>query len=155
MESLKNKLKEKGMDTHEEIDIILVAKGTLPNKFIFEYTSRDEFIQALTLGNPQQVEIPSGQTKFFSVDYFLGYRVKLIRRSGFPGLTYKPCQRNQIPDCLEAINKAKANQITSKADEFRSENCNFCVLIIKLEATHDRVEADLIALSDVASVQLR
>ena len=44
-------------------------------------------------------------------------------------------------------------QITSKADEFRTENCNFCVLIIKVQADHDKVEADLIALANGATLR--
>lgn len=154
-EAIRTKLTEKGMDTHEEIDIILLAKGFQANKFILEYTSNDEYMQSLTLGNPQPIEVPAGKTKFFTVDYYMQYRVKLIRRSGFPGLVYRPCMRTQIPDCLEEINKAKSVQVTSKADEFRSENCNFCVLIIKITADHDKVEADLVALADTASIQLR
>lgn len=155
IEAIKAKLAEKGMDTHEEVDIVIQAKGYQPNKFIIEFTSRDDYIQALTLGNPQHVEIPAGKTKLFSVDYFLSYRVKLIRRSGFPALAYKACPRNQMSDCLEEINKLAPVQITSKADEFRSQNCNFCVLVIKLTSDHDKIELDLIALSDAASIQLR
>jgi hypothetical protein len=126
----------------------------MPNKFIFEFSSKDDFMQKLTMGIPQPVIISANQERVFTVEYFIKYRVKLIRRKGFPYLTYKACQRNNIPDCLEEMRKTKAIQITSKADEFRSENCDFCVLIIKIEAKDDSVEADIIALDDASSVQL-
>jgi hypothetical protein len=111
-------------------------------------------MQSLSIGVPQPIAIPANQERVYTVDYYLNYRVKLIRRKSFPYLTYKACSRKSISDCLEEMKKTKAIQITSKADEFRSENCNFCVLIIKIQAKDDPVEADLVALGDASSVQL-
>jgi hypothetical protein len=61
IEEIKKKLTEKGMDTHEEIDLILLAKGYAPNKFIFEFSSKDDFMQSLSMGVPQPVLIPAHQ----------------------------------------------------------------------------------------------
>jgi hypothetical protein len=154
MEDIKKKLEEKGMDTHTEIDIILYAKGFDANKFVFEFTSRQNYMKSLSLGVPESVSLAANTTRGYLVDYFMSYRVKLLRRRGFPYLSYKACKRNKIPDCLDELSKLKPIQVTSKAEEFRERNCDFCVLVISVQAKTDPIELDLIALADFAVVQL-
>lgn len=115
MEDIKKKLQEKGMDTHTEIDLIIFAKGFEANKFVFEFTSRQNYMSSLSLGVPQSVSLAANTTKGFLVDYFMSYRMKLIRRRGFPFVAYKACKRNRIPECLDELSKLKPLQITSKA----------------------------------------
>ena len=72
--------------------------------------------------------------KFYSVEYYQDYKLKIVRISGFPALAYRICNSAKMEECIDSIESDSGSMINSKVDQIAVKYCASCVLIVKLIA---------------------
>lgn len=117
MEDIKGKLEKNGMEEHEEISLVLMLKAVLHSRIIISFTSKENYIEHLLINVPQDVTIQPHGAKFYSLEYFQDYKIKIVRTSGFPNVAYDTCSTKNLERCIEDLEKNSGSVMNSKVDQ--------------------------------------
>ena len=145
MDQIKAKLDKSDMIGHEQVELILMVKAAEHARVMIEFTSKTDFIQSLTINTPQTVVVPVGTSKFFSMEYYQDYRIKIARTSGSPLFSHKICRPQNFEDCIEELDKDKGTIVNSKIEQMNVGYCQMCILIMKFTSEHDKCTFELAA----------
>lgn len=91
------------MDEHEEISLVLMLKAVLHSRIIISFTSKEDYIEHLSINVPQDVSLPAHGAKYYSLEYYQDFKIKIVRIAGFPSFAYSVCSIKNIDRCIEEL----------------------------------------------------
>lgn len=155
MADLRQKLESKKQNLKDDPRMALYCKGFDANRFTIEFTTNDNPIQKLLLGQLQQVIVPPHTEKYLQTEHYMDYRVKITRVQGYPQLAYKVCKRAELEDCYQKLSSEATEKATDKVVEIREKWCPTCVLLIRVVSADEKLVFETVALSQFTAVELR
>jgi hypothetical protein len=86
------------------------------SKFSIEYSTSKEKIKHVHLDSFEEVILAAQQTKFYQVEGYYDFTVKIMRKSGFPFVYIKECPAPQLSDCKQQVftEKNQGQQLVTK-----------------------------------------
>lgn len=94
-----------------------MLKAVLHSRLIISFTSKEDYIEHLSINVPQEVNLPANGSKYYSLEYYQDFKVKIVRVSGFPAFAYDVCHIKSLNDCIERLENNPGSTINSKIDQ--------------------------------------
>ena len=80
-----------------------MLKAILHSRLIISFTSKENYIEHLTINVPQDVHLPKTTVKYFSIEYYQDIKVKIVRVSGFPAFAWMTCPVKDFDKCIDEL----------------------------------------------------
>lgn len=107
------------------------------------------------MGMTQTLTLAPHSSKYVSVEHYLSFRVKIMRNTSYPLISYIVCNRSEMDSCYDKLESQNSTKLTDKTNEIREKCQSLCLLLIKVESEGDKVVVDFTALSQFSSVELK
>lgn len=80
-----------------------MLKAVLHSRIIISFTSKEDYIEHLSINVPQDVVLKPKGAKYYSIEYYQDFKIKIVRVSGFPSFAYDVCQIKNLDSCIEQL----------------------------------------------------
>lgn len=155
MAEIKQKVESKKQNVKDGVKLALYCKSFEASRFTLEFTTSENYIQKLLVGQPQQIIIAPHAEKYIQTEHYMDYRVKVTRTQGYPQISYRACQRKEMEDCYQKLSAEPTDKATDKVIEIREKWCAGCMLLIRVVAGDEKLVFDAVALSQFTAVELK
>ena len=73
------------------------------SRTIISFTSKENYIEKLMINVPEDIHVPRGSSKYYSVEYYQDMKLKVVRVTGFPSFSWQVCPIKDIETCIDEI----------------------------------------------------
>lgn len=81
--------------------------------------------------------MPSTTVKYFSVEYYQDFKIKIVRVSGFPSFALVTCPVKDFDKCIDDFEGNPGSIINSKIDQVSVKYQDASVTVLKFIAKDD------------------